>query len=199
MISWKELLHDLDELLQTQTDPGALPEAAIRLIAATRANETGLLHDSGEQLSPLKDGLFLQPPLQLTEIDLLQQQQLTYLTDQFLEEFLEPNWLRTDHLLTWRSEFTRPKYNSQCVPWPETLSEQLQLYFCAILLDAATCDPQISDAALAAGFEFAKTKGLVAPLRDVVAAELKLGKRARERIEQDALSLIQAAAGGATK
>ncbi|HAD61716.1 MAG TPA: hypothetical protein DCG12_20970, partial [Planctomycetaceae bacterium] len=81
---------------------------------------------------------------------------------------------------------------------PEVLSDELGTYFCSLLLDAATCDPEISEAALAASFLFAESRGLSESLRQMVSNDLKLGKRARQKIEDNASSIVEAAGGLAT-
>lgn len=191
------IIKDLSTITSSQ-DPGSIPASGSRILAATTNLSGEMIDQSSDALC---DSPFLQPPLQLSGIDLLQRRDLGLLTIQFLDEFLKPSWLQTPLIRSWRGEFrvgSNDLTPGTGIPWPEVLSDELRTYFCSLLLDAATFDPEISEAALAASFLFAESRGLSESLRQMVSNDLKLGKRARQKIEDNASSIVEAAGGLAT-
>ena len=181
----------LTAMLSSTEDPGSFHTSGIRLLAATPDWADGVDPDGA-----LLDSRYVQPQLQLSGIDLMQRRELGILTLGFLDSFLEPAWLQTPLIRSWRGEFRiSPSGTTTATPWPNELNDELRTYFCSLLLDAATCDPEISEAALAAGFIFAESRGLTESLRQMVAQQLKLGKRARQDLEQNARHIVEAAEG----
>ena len=186
----KEITATATDVLTAADDPGTVADHFVRLYVAT----TQASPDQSGPQSLIIDTAAVQPPLQLEGIDLLQRRELQELTREFLNDFLVHDWLQTPLIQSWQDEFKVAATTSMDqVLWPKQLSDQLQTYFCSLLLDAATCDPEIADAALAAGFLFADKRGLTEKLREMARHQLKLGKRAREKIEKNAAELVATA------
>ncbi|APZ92305.1 M48 family metalloprotease [Fuerstiella marisgermanici] len=71
--------------------------------------------------------------------------------------------------------------------------EELKSYFCYLLLDFATCDPDLEEAALAAAVVFADKLKLRKPFDKLCADELKIGKRTLHRVQKEAKEIVLAA------
>ncbi len=71
--------------------------------------------------------------------------------------------------------------------------QELTSYFCYLLLEFATCDPDLEEAALAAAIVFAEKLNLREPFDKLCADELKIGKRALHRVQKDAKDIVRAA------
>lgn len=164
----------------------------------------------------------VQGPLELSTLDLLQQREVQLLTEQFVRVFLKPKWLQTDLMLGHAHRFLDSQ-GAQLRPSAATLlkspsekntNEQggvaadgaaeilaavercdtrLKDFFCYVLLDFVTCDPDLEEAPLAAAFLFSQQVGLLEEFRTLVAAELKLGKRALLSAEKEAEKTVKAA------
>lgn len=159
-------------------------------------------------------------PLQIKNLDLMQQQEVQLLTEQFVRTFLQPKWLQTDLMLGHAHRFldtngvvakasvvkllALPTTAEQSGGSDNSLSEQLasafqkcdaelKKFFCYVLLDFVTCDPELEEFPLAAAFLFSGRVGLLDEFRSLVASELKLGKRALQKAEQDAEKTVRSA------
>ncbi len=142
---------------------------------------------------------FVEGPLKLQQLDLLQQRELCDVTSKFITSYLRPKWLQTTILWGHARRFD-PEIGPECCESEERLlldiekcDEKLRSYFCYILLDFATCDPELDEAPLAAAALFASRLGLMAEFRSVCAEELKLSKRALEKVLADAASIVDIA------
>lgn len=147
---------------------------------------------------------FVEGPLRLQELGLLRQREMRQLTREFLRCFLSTEWLQTDLMLGHAKRFFKD------FAWAETTvaaaaadhvkeqlaecDEHLRNYFCYILLDFVTYDADLEEAPLAAAFVFAESAGLLDEFRMLAAAELKFGKRALQKVESDAVRILQEAA-----
>ncbi len=157
----------------------------------------------------------IQGPLSLKTLDLLQQHDLTRSTEELLREFLKPRWLRTNVLMGHARRFfedfsvtesldanrdggmaedlsaTDPAAIATTKTMIAECDEELRNYFCYVLLDFGTCDPDLEEAALAAAFVFANDMGLGEPFNALATTELKIGKRTLQRVQKNAVSIVQ--------
>lgn len=141
-------------------------------------------------------------PLELGQLDFLRQQQIQQLTRNFLQSVLSPHWLQTDLMLgyakrffndfEWRTTETTPSGASLAQPLAEC-DEQLRNYFCYLMLDIVTYDPDLEEGPLAAAFLFAKETGLIDSFRTLAEKELKFSKRALQKVEADAEKIVRQA------
>ena len=157
-------------------------------------------------------------PLQLKTLDLMQQQELRMLTEQFVRTFLQPKWLQTELMLGHAHRFLDTKgvvakssvaklltlttHTEQSDTSDESFAERLVLplqkcdvqlkdFFCYVLLDFVTCDPDLEEFPLGAAFLFCGRVGLLDEFRSLVATELRLGKRALQKAEQNAEQMVR--------
>lgn len=161
--------------------------------------------------------VLVEGPLELKSMDLLRQQQMTDLTAEFVCAFLADEWMQTNLMLEHARRFLTSS-DADSIPnlaeiarqltagklsestWAhahleqalEECDEQLRNYFCYILLDFATCDPDLEEGPLAAAFLFAQEVGLLEEFRDLAAAELRLSRRLLRKTEKDAEKLVAA-------
>ena len=130
-----------------------------------RAKALQLWHDdpdgADQNLRELIEG-----PLELKQLDLLRQQQMQKLTRQFLNSFLNVEWLRTDlvlgHAKRFFEGFTLAKESVSRESLKKQMADcdqQLRDYFCYVLLDFVTCDADLEEAPLAAAFLFSEDLG----------------------------------------
>lgn len=68
---------------------------------------------------------------------------------------------------------------------------ELKNFFGYVLLDFVTCDPDLEEYPLAAAFRFSEAVGLLDEFRALVATELKLGKRALQKAEDNAEQMVR--------
>ncbi|MEZ6130518.1 MAG: hypothetical protein R3C59_17670 [Planctomycetaceae bacterium] len=160
--------------------------------------------------------ILIEGPLEMQQLDLLQQSRMVELTRDVLTEYLSPTWLQTDLVLGHAKRFfedfripkRKPKHDAVDSADADTsvtptndlndrigqCDDSLKKYLCFLLLDFVTCDPDLEEAPLAAAFEFADRVSLISDFRDLAAQELKLGKRALQKVEVDALNIVKTAA-----
>ena len=152
--------------------------------------------DPDEGLEKLVEG-----PLALQDMDLLRQRKVTELTRHFLQAFLQPALLRTDltkgHARRFFDDFEftdAPTVTAgELQTALENCDDRLRNYFCCVLLDFVTCDADLEEIPLAAAFLFATEVGLAEEFRDLAANELKLSKRALQKVELDAAKTMTTA------
>ena len=144
-------------------------------------------------------GRWIEGPPAIDELDVLQQAKLRQFTTQFLTAFLTPEWLRTDVLLGYLWRFTDSPISAESVVEPELksyidgCSASLKEYFCFLLLDLATCDPDLEEAVLAAAFQVADRFGLTTEFRSLSSSQLKIGKRSLSRVMKEAEQIVSEA------
>lgn len=198
-ISATAYLDQAQEILSTDPQENATlthPEMYIRAwgLAAWQKDPT----TADAVIRPLIEGT-----LQLERLDLLQQAQLSRLTESFLHDFLQPAWLRTrvteGHLrrffpnATWDASPADTVTGSTLTLQDVRHDPQLLRYLCCLLLDFVTVDPQLEDAPLAAAFLFADKHNLSEPFESLAKEELRLGKRHFRRIRSQAEELVATA------
>jgi hypothetical protein len=158
------------ELWATESDRGE----AERLIAELLRSDDGL------------DGL-----------DLVDQHRLTALTRRLVGQVLRPAFLRTDATLGQAGLFGAAPVddedealNAQCSALPRAVQD----YLAAVLLDIATCDPDIDEVALARTLVLADLVGLGSAYEPLAAKELGIGIRAVRAQRAAAPALLERAA-----
>ncbi|MCA9063634.1 MAG: hypothetical protein KDA96_11260, partial [Planctomycetaceae bacterium] len=178
------------------------PEMFIRTYAIQAWDSSG--EDSDQEIARIISG-----GLRLDDMDLLQQQSAFEMTRFLISRMLDPPWMQTtitmelarrffsDALSDDRSlmDFLRERDGSngqtkQCVA--ELQCEKLRKYFCYVLLDFATIDPELDETALAQGFQIAAEVQLSREFQQA-AGELRISKRTLQRIQTDAAQLVKAA------
>ena len=142
---------------------------------------------------------FIEGPLRLSQLDLLQQRYLCELTANIVKTFLSSAWMQTElmlgHALKFGFDMQKPASQS-ADRLREALTEcdeQIRSYFCYVLLDFGTCDPELYEAPLAAAFLLCDDMGLSAEFTQLCAKELKVGKRVLGRISRDATGIVATA------
>lgn len=131
------------------------------------------------------------------ELDLLGQAELTETTREFLGAFLQPKWFQTDAVLGHAKLFFEDFK-------ADTLKRELQLsdprlreYFCFLMLDFATVDPELDQLPLAAAFQWSKRLEMEAEFEKLAAKELKLKARAISKLKSEAESMLATAENAA--
>ena len=142
---------------------------------------------------------FVEGSLKLQHMDILQQHELCVVTNQFLQAFLSPKWLRTKIMLGYLARFETDNVSrtartarttEELRQWISNGDEKLRSYFCYLLLDFVTCDPDLEEGPLAAAYHLSEELDLSAEFQRHCVAELKLGKRALENIFRDAADIV---------
>ena len=135
----------------------------------------------------------------LEELDLLAQTRVEQLTRRVIDCFLGPRWMRSTLILAhahlFFEDYAPPQADSPLSEENEVNTEKeslahelaisdnaLQDYYCYVLLDFATCDRSLEDAPLAAALLLCEQLGLGTRFTDVAGKELKLKKKALEKI-----------------
>ena len=116
----------------------------------------------------------------LDGLDLLDQHRLTALTRRLVGQALRPAFLRTDATLGQAGLFGAAPaddedepLNAECAALPRPVQD----YLAAVLLDIATCDPDIDEVALARTLVVADLAGLGSAYEPLAAKELGIGIR----------------------
>ena len=198
-VSAAAYLTQAEEILSAgtvETDEITHPEMFIRAKALVTWHEDP--DDASNIIRPLIEGR-----LKLSELDLLRQAQLTQLTEYFIRDFLQPNWLKTPVTLghvrrlfgvfEWDATEPPSDYATGLTSSVSESDPQLHQYLCYLLLDAVTVDPDLEDAPLAAAFLFADRLHLNEQFEALAADELRLGKRHFQRIRKQAQEVVTAA------
>ena len=132
----------------------------------------------------------------LDGLDLLDQHRLTALTRRLVGQVLRPAFLRTDATLGHAGLFgAAPSddedepLNAECAALPRPVQD----YLAAVLLDIATCDPDIDEVALAHTLVLADLVGLGSAYEPLVVKELGIGIRAVRAQRAAAPALLERA------
>ena len=149
----------------------------------------------------------IEGPLDLGHLSLLAQRRLTDLTRRVLMQFLRPSWLLTEPLLAHARLFFTDLAPTTAETGPTTLKEDLagasdsvQQYVCYLLLDLATIDRSLDEAALAAAVGLSDELGLGDRFLALAGDELELSKRTVARLRKDSARIVaNAAAAGPAK
>lgn len=132
----------------------------------------------------------------LNRLDLLDQHRLTALTRRFVGQVIRPTFLRTDALVghaglfgATPSDDTDDTVDAECAGAPRAIRE----YLAAVLLDLATCDPEVEDVALAQTLVMADRAGLTEVYEPLILKELDTGVRAVRAQRKAAPALLERA------
>ncbi len=192
--------------------PEAYMQQAQEVLAAGPVESDGVTHPEMfiraralELWSQCPEGIdeavkvFVEGPLTLKHLDLLQQRELCELTADVIQTFLNPKWLRSDLMLDHARRFANNLPRPNCRSIDElsaTISKcdaEIRSYFCYVLLDFVTYDSELEEGPLAAAFLLSEQLGLFAEFQQICYSELKLGKRALEKVARDATKILAAA------
>jgi hypothetical protein len=120
---------------------------------------------------------------------------MTALTLRWLRLFLRPAWFRTDpvrvHVRHFFPEFDFAPEGYEDEPLLATLRSadvSVRDYFCYLLLDFVTVDPELEHEPLRAAFTLASLLGWDERFEELAVKELKLKKREAQRLRADARS-----------
>ncbi len=171
----KQASEVLADPARDRSDDGIHPELYIRARAlelwATKSDE-----DETERLI----AELLRGGDDLDDLDLLDQHRLTALTRRLVGQVLRPAFLRTDAMIGQAGLFgaapsdeTDDTLHAECAATPTPVKE----YLAAVLLDMATCDPDVDEVALAQTFVLADQAGLAQVYEPLIVKELSLGVR----------------------
>ncbi len=154
------------------------PEVFVR-VSALRAWHSG----EGDA----KVGEFVAGKLELEALDLVQQTELTELTQRFLERVLAPEWMRTEATLAHAHRFFPDQPFSGAAHGAFELPEggdSTREYFAYLLLDFALTDPEIEELALAHAVHVARELGVHAALAKIARKELRMSAASWAEVEQ---------------
>jgi hypothetical protein len=136
----------------------------------------------------------------LGELDLLGQQQVEGLTLRLIDRLLVPEWFHTDSVLAharlFFDEYVPPGARHTDAELPALLAtddEQLQDYYCYVLLDFVTVDSSLDEHPLAAAVLLTRELGLEDRFVGMAIKELRLRKKQMEAIQKQAEELVQKA------
>lgn len=171
------------------------PEAFIRAraLALWQAQQDGSVADIASMI---------EGATALDELDLIGQTRLTRDTRRVLEYFLQPKWMQTPAVLGHAKLFFdnfQPAATREAAALEglKCSDAKLREYYCYLLLDFVTADPDLDDMPLAAALELSRQLELDAQFEKFAAKELKLKLRdVRKLKEQAAEMLAKAEAAG---
>ncbi len=130
-----------------------------------------------------------------SELDLLAQKRVASRTRELLRHFLKPRWLQTPALLA-HAKFFFEDFQPASPATTSTLENLenadtgLREYFCYVLLDFVTADPELEDLPLAAALDFSRGLGLDAQFEKLAARELKLKVRDVRKLKDQAPEML---------
>jgi hypothetical protein len=131
----------------------------------------------------------------LEELDLVGQEAMTRNTRRLLEYFLQPKWIQTPALLGHVRLFFED-FKPALTRDPAALDglglsgEKMGEYYCYLLLDFVTADPDLADLPLAAALEVSQRLELDAQFEKLVARELKMKIRDVRRFREQAAEML---------
>jgi hypothetical protein len=131
----------------------------------------------------------------LDELDLIGQVRLSSLTRQTIESFLQPKWLQTEAMLAhaklFFENFQAAKNKTEAISYPIQFSDPgFREYFCYVLLDFATADPDLDEMAVAAALEFSKALEMDSIFERLLTKELHVKSRDLKRLKEEAGSMV---------
>jgi hypothetical protein len=168
-----------------------------------RARALELWHNLGEAAGPDIERL-IQGPLNLEQLDVLAQRSASDFTAAMLHEILRTAWLRTDATLAHAWQFF-PDFETQPVPGTEVGSvlkaadKSVVDYACFVLLDFASVDRELGDAALAASLLQSRVWRIEDRFADLAQKEFGWTKKSWARLLKDADTLVSEAAAASNK
>lgn len=204
-VNAKSYLEQAEEIFageKAQTKGLTHPEAFIRARAAR------LWHEQADEVDRQVSEMIEGRPV-LTELDLVGRARVAALTRRLIDAVLGSPAMQTSALLS----HARLYFDNYAAPTrredPAALARDLPVedaglrdYWCFVLLDFATADRDLEQAALAAALITAEALGLAEPLGEIARREMRLRKRQFEAIveqRRELLAQAEKAAAEATK
>jgi predicted SprT family Zn-dependent metalloprotease len=140
----------------------------------------------------------IEGPFAIGKLDLLRQKKVSSLTRGLLGHFLAARWIRTDTILAhakqFFDDFDRAKSDARTIDELKAAlaagDEPFRDYFCYVLLDFVTSDPDLEDSPLAAALLLARQLELEEPFVAIAGKELRLSKRQFDTIQKHAESIV---------
>ena len=136
--------------------------------------------------------------LSLDEVDMLAQVKLTEQTKQFFSLHLQPEWLRTEAVMSHVGYFFADfevAAESDLVPFNlDAEHPKVRDYFCYLLVDLAAVDQELEEYGVAASILTAEKLGVSDRLDELLNKELKILKKTLKRLRKDAADMVKVAA-----
>lgn len=193
-VSASSYLRQADEIFErsdARTEGISHPESFIRARALRLWSEQNDGLDSW--LSRIIEGY-----REIDSLDLVSQRHLGRLTRRFLGELLRPVWFQSDPTLVHARAFF-PDFSPGAEPDDSVVIAMLTTdaatreYYCYLLLDFASIDPELEQLPLAAALLWSQRLEISEPFEKLVLKELSLGKRALSKLKKEAAGLIEMA------
>lgn len=164
------------------------PEAFIRARALALWHEHGAAATA--RISDMIEG-----SMKLEELDLIGQARVTSHTRRFLECLLQPKWFQTPatlgHAKLFFADFQPGKAVVDSALADFKFSDpKLREYFCYLLLDFATADPELDDMPLVAALDLSRKLEMDAQFEKLAAKELKMKIRDVRKLKDHAAELL---------
>lgn len=197
----------------TSVDPASYRQQADEIFAKARIRTEGISHPEtfiraravalwAEGTADVETEItrMIEGTSPLDQFDLVAQQRVSSLTRRWLQELLRPAWFQTDsvraHARMFFDDFdTTTPGEGVTVPPPaddalfaELREQDLSVrdYFCYLLLDFATIDPELEQQPLRAAFALAERVDWGDRLEALATKELKLKKRDVQKVRAEA-------------
>jgi hypothetical protein len=131
----------------------------------------------------------------LDELDLIGQTRLSHDTRRLLEYFLQPKWFQTTavlgHAKLFFQDFAPAKMrDASMMEGLKITDTKLREYFCYLLLDFVTADPELEDMPLAAALDLSRQLEIDVPFEKLAAKELKMKVRDVRKLKEQAAEML---------
>jgi hypothetical protein len=185
-------LKQADEIFakgNVSTEGLSHPEAFIRARALTLWQEKR--ENATAQIVEMIEGAAA-----LDELDLPGQAVMAGKTRRLLEWFLQPKWIQTPAVLGHARLFF-DDFKPSATRQPAGLLHELKAddqktveFFCYLLLDFVTADPELDEMPLAAALQVCELLGLENQFEKLAARELKMKARDMKRLKEQATEML---------
>jgi hypothetical protein len=192
-VSAESYLRQADEIFaksNVRTDNVSHPETYIR------ARALRLWADKGDEAQADIERM-IEGGLDLHRLDLLGQKRAADFTRRFVQTLVTPRWFRTEAVLAHAKRFFPEFACDDSAPddaWVKAElgrgNESLRDYCCFLMLDFVTVDRDLGDVALSAAIVTARRLGIDKRFAELVHKELALGKKAFNKIDKEAESVL---------
>ena len=162
--------------------------------AFVRARALALWHEHGpEAATRISD--MIEGAMAFDELDLIGQARLTNHTRHFLECLLRPKWFQTaatlGHAKLFFTDFQPAQAgDDSALAGLQFNDPKLREYFCYVLLDFATADPELDDMPLVAALDLSRKLEMDAQFEKLAAKELKMKIRDVRKLKEQAAELL---------
>jgi predicted SprT family Zn-dependent metalloprotease len=159
-----------------------------------RARALALWHE-GRADTPARISAMIEGPIDLDQLDVIEQRQLTQATRRFLEYFLQPRWFQTPAVLGHAKLFF-DDFQPVRAEAPELTKDlssagsRLREYLGYVLLDFVAADPELEETPLARALELVRELGWDSEFQKLAAKELKMKARDLLRIKEQAAQIL---------